>query len=570
MQYEFLKQFPKRMKHVGMYGLLMQNSAQKQIWKNYGFIKMDEQLNLIFALMLYIMEQSLKEENCTMDDVGAFLDYLNTTYLHKSMSYEECKKIGDFIINVILSNEGKAMYFDGYDFEQRAYKIMNISYIANKVVYVDSDLKRTSYYLTDDGYNLLLSTLEIENNMKLTVQEIIFRLHLEKQSYDKAVDDIKNVFNLLRIQLQKIQEAMLRVRRNALSYSVADYKVLLEENMETIDATKQKFKNYRETVRKRAQELEEQNINVKKLSQEDEDKLNNLRIIESYLNQGIDEHQKILNSHFDLKILYEKELELLAQMSLIQRFSLRTELYDKILEDASGLEQLDVFLRPLFYQKPDKVYNVNKAMELQRPIRKKKVDEEEEILDFDEEDWQEELARKQKEKLAKYEKSLNLILDIAFEKGTVTLKEIKELLEAEDSEKEEELESAEDIKTAEEQEKKIYPGNAEERQKTGIEVLIPSIDIFKEIMVELIKSKEINLQTLRKEKSEYITEQTLEFQLHEMVLNVVDQDERKRGISKIYISRTQDKQGIAFSNVCDENGVRKTIRCSNVEIMVEV
>lgn len=564
MQYEFLKQFPKRMKHVGMYGLLMQNSAQKQIWKNYGFMKVDEQLNLIFSLMLYIMEQSLKEENCTMDDVGAFLDYLNTTYFHKSISYEECKKIGDFIINVILSNEGKAMYFDGYDFEQRAYKIMNISYIANKVVYVDSDLKRTSYYLTDDGYNLLLSTLEIENNMKLTVQEIIFRLHLEKQSYDKAVDDIKNVFNLLRIQLQKIQEAMLRVRRNALNYSVADYKVLLEENMETIDATKQKFKNYRETVRKRAQELEEQNINVKKLSEEDEEKLNNLRIIESYLNQGIDEHQKILNSHFDLKILYEKELELLAQMSLIQRFSLRTELYDKILEDASGLEQLDVFLRPLFYKEPDKMYNLNKAMELQRPIRKKKVEEEEEILDFDEEGWMEDIARKKKEKLAKYEKSLNLILDIAFEKGTVTLKEIKEILEEEKAERENGPDKEQVLKKENEQE------TTEEIQKTGMEILIPSIDIFKEIMVELIKSREINLHTLRKEKSEYITEQTLEFQLHEMVLNVVDQDEKKRGISKIYISRTQDKQGITFSNVCDDNGVQKTIRCSNVEIMVEV
>ncbi len=127
------------MKHVGMYGLLMQNSAQKQIWKNYGFLKMDEQLNIIFALMLYIMEQSLKEENCTLDDIGAFLDHLNTTYFYKNMSYEDCKKIGDFIINVILSNEGKAMYFDGFDFEQRAYKIMNVSYIANRVVYVDSD-----------------------------------------------------------------------------------------------------------------------------------------------------------------------------------------------------------------------------------------------------------------------------------------------------------------------------------------------------------------------------------------------------------------------------------------------
>ena len=100
------------------------------------------------------------------------------------------------------------MYFDGYDFEENDYHIMHISYVANRIVYLDQEVRRTSYYLTDDGYNLILSTLEIENNMKLTIHEMIFQMHLEKQSYDKAVDEIKNVFNLMRIQLQKIQEAM--------------------------------------------------------------------------------------------------------------------------------------------------------------------------------------------------------------------------------------------------------------------------------------------------------------------------------------------------------------------------
>ena len=536
MQYEFLKQFPKRMKHVGMYGLLLQNSAQKQTWKNYGFIKTDEQLNLIFALLLYIMEQSLKEENCTIDDIGAFLDYLNTTYFHKNMSYEDCKKIGDFVINVILCNEGKAMYFDGFDFEQRAYKIMNISYIANKIVYVDSEIKRTSYYLTDDGYNLLLSTLEIENNMKLTIHEMIFKMHLEKQSYDKAVDEIKNIFNLLRIQLQKIQEAILRVRRNALNYSVADYRVLLEENMETIDVTKQKFISYRDTVKKRAKELEEENINVKKLSAEDEEKLNNLKIIEHYLSRGIDEHQKILNSHFDLKILYEKELELLAQMSLIQRFSLRNELYDKVLEDISVMDGMDIFLRPLCYQTPDKIYNPNKALELQRPVRKKALEEEAEVLDFSEEEWQEELVRKQKERLKKYKKSVALIVDILHEKETVTLEEIKQFV----SEKEDRLRE-----------------------------LIPDINIFKEIMVEFIKAKEINLKALKKERSEYIVEQTLDFQLHEMLLTLVEEDREKSDILKILITRKTDSEPIAFENILDEKGNGRTIRCSNVQFQIE-
>ena len=45
---------------------------------------------------------------------------------------------------------------------------------------------------------------------------------------------------------------------------VDDGMVCLEENMETIDSTKQKFQNYRETVKKRALELEEQNINIDK------------------------------------------------------------------------------------------------------------------------------------------------------------------------------------------------------------------------------------------------------------------------------------------------------------------
>jgi hypothetical protein len=39
MQYEFLKQFPRRMKHVGMYGILLKNSSAKDTWKKYGFMK---------------------------------------------------------------------------------------------------------------------------------------------------------------------------------------------------------------------------------------------------------------------------------------------------------------------------------------------------------------------------------------------------------------------------------------------------------------------------------------------------------------------------------------------------
>lgn len=536
MQYEFLKHFPRRMKNVGLYALIIQNSAQKTIWKQYGFLKLDEQLNVIFAVMLYIMEQSLKEEHCVMDDIGAYIDTVNMQYFQKNMTYDDCRKLGDFIVNVVLSNEGKVMHFDGFDFAQSTYQSMHVSYVANKIVYIDREIKRTSYYLTDDGYNLMLSTLEIESNMKLTIHEMIFRMHLEKQSYDKAVDEIKNVFNLLRIQLQKIQEAMGKIRRNALNYSVKDYEAILKENLQTIDETKEKFQNYRERVRSRVKELEQENIDVKRLSEDDEEKLGCLREIEFYLNRTIDEHQKILGSHFDLKALYTKELEELIQMSFIKRFSLRTELYDKVLKNPGALKNLDYFLRPLFSRELDKTYNLNKAFQLQRPVRKKREEDSGETLDFDEEEWQLEQERSRKKKLKRYERSLGFLLRETKGRGELTLKELEARIERAEDEKEQ---------------------------------FIPNAEIFKEIMVELIKNREIDIDALKKERSEYIQDRPGEFQLNEMLLYLVEEYPENSDIKRIEVTRIEDGSTVVFDGVLNEDGERKSIRCSNVLIRVE-
>ena len=52
MQYEFLKIFQKRMKKCRPAWCFIQNSIQKTSWKQFGFLKFDEQMNLIFAVML--------------------------------------------------------------------------------------------------------------------------------------------------------------------------------------------------------------------------------------------------------------------------------------------------------------------------------------------------------------------------------------------------------------------------------------------------------------------------------------------------------------------------------------
>lgn len=535
MQYEFLKKFPRRMKNVGLYAVIIQNSSQKLSWKQYGFTKFDEQINLLFEVLLYIMEQSLKEEKCTMDDIATYIDTINVQYLRKDISYEQCHQLGDFIVNTVLSNEGRPMYFGGYDFEKNEYEEMHISYVANKIVYVENEVRRTSYYLTDDGYNLLLSTLEIEDNMKFNIHEIIFRLHLEKQSYDKAVNDIKNVFNLMRIQFQRVQEAMRQIRRNALSYSVDEYEEVLVGNLNTITDTKKKFQEYKTVIQERVKDLEEENINIRKLSKKEQQDLNNLRVIEEYLTRVLDEHQKILNSHFDLKILYTEELERLSQARLIQRFSMRRDLYDKVLKQADTLENMDMFLRPLFNRNPEKIYNLNKAFSYEKSVNAGMEKDTEEEVDFDEEAFRREKEEKLQKKLLVYEKSLQYLLEKASVTGEVSLGQLKDRLD-------------------------IYP---EER-----EIFIPNVDVFKEIMVELIRNRTIDIATLKKERREYIQEQPDGFQLNEMILKLVEEQPENNDITSIEVERLENEEAITFSEIKDEENRRKTIRCSNVLIRI--
>lgn len=535
MQYEFLKKFPRRMKNVGLYAVIIQNSSQKLSWKQYGFTKFDEQINLLFEVLLYIMEQSLKEEKCTMDDIATYIDTINVQYLRKDISYEQCHQLGDFIVNTVLSNEGRPMYFGGYDFEKNEYEEMHISYVANKIVYVENEVRRTSYYLTDDGYNLLLSTLEIEDNMKFNIHEIIFRLHLEKQSYDKAVNDIKNVFNLMRIQFQRVQEAMRQIRRNALSYSVDEYEEVLVGNLNTITDTKKKFQEYKTVIQERVKDLEEENINIRKLSKKEQQDLNNLRVIEEYMTRVLDEHQKILNSHFDLKILYTEELERLSQARLIQRFSMRRDLYDKVLKQADTLENMDMFLRPLFNRNPEKIYNLNKAFSYEKSVNAGMEKDTEEEVDFDEEAFRREKEEKLQKKLLVYEKSLQYLLEKASVTGEVSLGQLKDRLD-------------------------IYP---EEK-----EIFIPNVDVFKEIMVELIRNRTIDIATLKKERREYIQEQPDGFQLNEMILKLVEEQPENNDITSIEVERLENEEAITFSEIKDEENRRKTIRCSNVLIRI--
>ena len=530
MQFDFLKGFTKRMKHVGLYSLLIANNWRKGTWKECGFSEEDEQINLDFAVMLYIMENSLRDMPCTIDEIAVFIDDLNATYFRKDLSHEQCHLLADLIVNTVLSRDGEMMHFSGYDFEQSGVRQIPISYVENRILDPDSDNARVAYSLTEDGYSLLLGTLEVENNMKLSVQEMIFRMHMERQNYDQALEDIKNIFNLMHIQLQKNREAMQRIRANVLSYSAEEYNVLLHENLDTISETNNKFKNYREHVKNRRLEIERSNINVHALSREDLESIENLRKIETYLSRTIDEHQHILMIHMDVQEAYGTELERIRELAMIQRFSLKSEIYDLILKKPEALLQFHRFLAPLLLRDPEKTLNLNRMFLPQQQRLDSDQSTEEEVLDFDEDSWAEEQERLRKEKMTRYYESIEALLSLLTEKGSMSLEDVKAHTDS----------------------------DQEFRHRFA-----PSVEVLREVFVELVRFSTFDLPALRVEQRERLSDDLSDFAPVRILLSVLDAHPEWT-LTTLDIEKRPKMPPVLFEHIPDAYGNFKSVRCSNV------
>ncbi len=530
MKLDFLNQHHIRMKKIGSYSLLFRNSISKRTWDKYGFIEGYEQDNLTFSVLLYIMEQSLKEELCTIDDIGEFIDEINSIYYKKSITYDDCKELGEFIVNVILCDEGKAMYFKAMDYRKAEYSDINISFIKNRMEYVEG-VRRVSYLLTDEGYELILSTLEVEESLKLTIQEIIFKLHLAKASYDKAVDDMKNIFNNMRRRVKKMEDDIRRIKESPLSYSVEEYKIMMEGNIEILNDNKKKFLAHKVAIEEKIYEFEDKDIHIKDLNEEETENLMNLRVINEYLGRTIDEEQRILKNHFDLKRVYGEELENISKMALIERFDIKREVFNKILEDSNKLDHIHLLFSSLFTKNPDKSYNINKAFQFQQPVRNNDNEDNEEILSFNEEDIIEAENKRKLQRIEKCNKIIELTLEFAYERGKITLSEINNMI------KESEI---------------------------LMDSLIPTVEIFREVIIEMLKVKDIDINELKEERKTTIDNGEIEFQLNKSILDVIERNNLLSKILLIRINKIELENDVKLENVKDENGNYRNFICSDI------
>lgn len=132
---------------------------------------------------------------------------------------------------------------------------------------------------------------------------------------------------------------------------------------------------------------------------------------------------------------------------------------------------MDRIFNPLLNVKSDKIFNPEKMFEYQKRIRREKEGEEDFELDFNSEEYQKEKEQKRQERLRKYERSIRIVLDKLLEYGELDLAKLS------------------------------MECGMEEQQD-----LIPSVEIFREIMIEFLTAGTVSVEDLRKEQAGNIME----------------------------------------------------------------
>ena len=144
-------------------------------------------------------------------------------------------------------------------------------------------------------------------------------------------------------------------------------------------------------------------------------------------------------------------------------------------------------MRPCLAAGSIRIFNPEKMMEYQKKLKKSDVEDESMELDFDEEEYNREKEQRRQERMKKYEGCVNVILEQLVIHKEMTLETLN------------------------------ISCKEEERER-----LLPTAEIFREVIIEFLTAGMIDIGTLQKEQTDYLMDASEGFVLNEMLLALLE------------------------------------------------
>ncbi len=363
---EFLEGFEKRMQIVAAVdSIVNRGNRNMEIEKLFEPGQLD---NIIFSVLVFIMERTLTEdEECTIDSITAFVSKIVPEY-GLNFALETVRKITEYIIKDILQNGGEARYYPVMSYGQGMAQ--------TRIRLIDDKLKESdrgyvlTYQLTDQGYDLLFRTKEVEQEISFTIEELKLRELIRRKNYKKAIGQSSNLVQMIRQKKNDIRQFIQKIRGNIYDVDIQEYEKLVSGTYTLLEEEYGIMNEIRDMIVLSEERLKEEEAARGALDEEMKKARSEIALIRRNINTTIKEQKELILERHSLSKIYKETIADSFALSLAKNFDFEQEILVRLERcDERVIPSLWKLLNPLFRPNSDRKLNLLALFERQARLR---------------------------------------------------------------------------------------------------------------------------------------------------------------------------------------------------------
>ena len=305
---EEMDDFEKRMKFLNIARCLAVSDCSVDIREMVNG-NLDVLINLIFAVLIHIENRSLADaKKCTRQDVCDFLNNFIPALPSGYVNLTNVQRLTNYIVVNVLQNGGKPFEFLSYYSKDNTFKNMRIRLIGEE---------NGAYYLTDDAFDYIYRTKELEADFQFTIDRLRFEWQMKKKNYKEAVNASLQLLEDLRHMINSMNGFIRRCKENIFTVNVEEYEKIT--------------KQYKSLIEKEHKELEEIKNEAKAEAE----------IVKAAMANGVDTEESRKNSIALQKIILNLQHVLVEQRIVINEKYDFTHIYDSILQNSLSYHEIE-------------------------------------------------------------------------------------------------------------------------------------------------------------------------------------------------------------------------------------
>ncbi len=289
--------------------------------------------NLIVMVMVFIKEQTLgNERTCTINDIARFLDEIVPVICHDHDT--DTEELARFIMIDVLQNGGIPIEYDIFDPDTESMIKQHIRLVEET---------KDSYHLTDDAFDFLFRSKEIESELDYSVTRFRMQEYMKRDNYTQALDQSRELISRIRNIKTSMDDFLIRCREHLSTVTEDAYDNVVFRIRSLLSDEEQQLEDIRKNAAERVEKLDEalqSGVNPEKIRKH----RTALSEIIRNINITIDEQRGLINKRFSFQDEFEQILQDHYVMQHFERMDFRENILYPLQYIENGLDEATAFL----------------------------------------------------------------------------------------------------------------------------------------------------------------------------------------------------------------------------------